>query len=250
MMTDMRELRALMERARKAGAQVDLTYDARAWGDEGRAIISTVRVQGMAGIGPYPMPAICAAERLREALAQLINEPQETLMNMEKNTHDERTGLREPIDVNPFADSLGVLYALGFVAVAIAAYRTGMRHVVGVLPLWAIVATILAAGCVLMHWAKWSEPVFLCPLAVVWTFQALWLVTVDSVNTIYPPIASVTPLADPVIVQWAIVASTIGFGAAAVFAHFKMLLLNQCEVAPPEQSESTVLVTHSVQVKP
>lgn len=72
MMTDTRELRALVERARKAGAQVDLTYDARARSDEGRAIISTVRVQGMAGIGPYPMPAICAAERLREALAQLI----------------------------------------------------------------------------------------------------------------------------------------------------------------------------------
>jgi hypothetical protein len=72
MMTDMRELRALVERARKAGAQIDLTYDARARSDEGRAIISTVRVQGMAGIGPYPMPAICAAERLREALAQPI----------------------------------------------------------------------------------------------------------------------------------------------------------------------------------
>lgn len=171
-------------------------------------------------------------------------------MNMEKNTHNERTGLREPIDVNPFVDSLGILYALGFVAVAIAAYRTGMRHVVGALPLWAIVATILAAGCVLMHWAKWSEPVFLCPLAVVWTFEALWLVTVDSVNTIYPPIASVTPLADPVIVQWAIVASTIGFGASAVFAHFKMILINQYEATAPERSESTTLATHSIQVKP
>ncbi|WP_080437409.1 hypothetical protein [Burkholderia ubonensis] len=171
-------------------------------------------------------------------------------MNMEKNAYDARTGSREPIDVNPFVDSLGILYALGFVAVAIAAYRTGMRHVLGVLPLWAIVATILAAGCVLMHWAKWSEPVFLCPLAVVWTFQALWLVTVDSVNTIYPRIASVTPLADPVIVQWAIVASTIGFGAAAVFAHFKVILINRCEVAAPEQSESTVLVKRSIEVKP
>ncbi|ONC41678.1 hypothetical protein AQ914_18500 [Burkholderia pseudomallei] len=71
-MTDMRELLELVERARNAGAEVDLTYDAHAWSEEGRSIISTVRVHGVAGIGPYPMPAISAAERLREAFAPLI----------------------------------------------------------------------------------------------------------------------------------------------------------------------------------
>ncbi|ONC41677.1 hypothetical protein AQ914_18495 [Burkholderia pseudomallei] len=171
-------------------------------------------------------------------------------MNMEQNNRGPNTGSPEPIDINPFADSLGILYALGFVALAIAAYRTGMRHVFGALPLWAIVASILAAGCVLMHWAKWSEPVFLCPLAVVWTFQALWLVTVDMVSSIYPPITSTTPLADPVIVQWAIVATTIGFGAAAVFAHFRMVLSNDSELLVAKHPENTALITSSVQAKP
>lgn len=125
---------------------------------------------------------------------------------------------------NPFTDSLGILYALSFVAVAIAGWRTGMRHVVGELPLWAVIAALLATGCVLMHAVRWSVAMYACPLAVAWAFLALAVLGADIGNRIYPKAASLTPLADPAVLQWGGIAMTVGFGAAAVFNHFHMLL--------------------------
>lgn len=61
------ELDTLIARARAAGATVTVTYDLAAKLDEGRDIIETVQVVGL-GIGPHPMSALGAAERLREAL--------------------------------------------------------------------------------------------------------------------------------------------------------------------------------------
>lgn len=219
-MTDNKELHALVAKAHKAGADVLVTYDQAAWINEGRKIIATVQVRGMKGIGPHPMPAIYAAERLRSVFGVLDQNGRQEA--------DPGTGDRSPAlsDINPFLDSLGIIYALSFVASAIAAWQTGMRHVFGALPLWAIVAAVVAAGCVLMHWAKWSEPVFACPLAVTWAFLALVLVLADSLNRIYPASADITPLANPMVLQWAIVACTVGFGATAVFSHFKMILNN------------------------
>ncbi|MBN3815223.1 hypothetical protein G3N57_00745 [Paraburkholderia sp. Se-20369] len=125
---------------------------------------------------------------------------------------------------NPFTDSLGILYAFSFVAVAIAGWRTGMRHVAGDLPLWAIIAALLATGCVLMHAVRWSVAMYACPLAVAWAFVALAMLGADIGNRIYPKAASLTPLANAAVLQWSGIAMTVGFGAAAVFDHFHMLL--------------------------
>ncbi|NLP65553.1 hypothetical protein [Paraburkholderia sacchari] len=125
---------------------------------------------------------------------------------------------------NPFTDSLGILYAISFVAVAIAGWRTGMRHVVGELPLWAVIAALLAAGCVLMHSVRWSAATYACPLAVAWAFLALAMLGADIGTRIYPNIASLTPLADAAVLQWGGIVMTIGFGGAAVLNHFQTLL--------------------------
>jgi hypothetical protein len=220
-MTNNKELHALVTRACDAGANVLVTYDHAARISEGRKIIATVQVQGVKGIGPYPMPAIRAAERLRD----VFGAPDMPDRAEHADTDKLARSATLP-DINPFTDSLGMIYALSFVAVAVSAWQTGMRHVFGMLPLWAIVAALLAAGCVLMHWAKWNEPVFACPLAVTWAFLALILVIADTVNRIDPATAEMTPLADPMVLQWATVACTVGFGAAAVFSHFKMILNN------------------------
>lgn len=68
-MTSNEELQKLVKRAREAGATVIVTHDAKALAEEGRQIISSVKVIGMKGCGPYPMPALAAAERLRELFA-------------------------------------------------------------------------------------------------------------------------------------------------------------------------------------
>lgn len=141
---------------------------------------------------------------------------------------------------NPFTDSLGILYALSFVAVAITGWHGGMRHAVGVLPLWAIIAAILAAGCVLMHSVRWMAAGFACPLAVTWAFLALDMLGADMASRVYPRIASVTRLADPAVLQWAGVVITIGFGAAAVLDHFQSLfdIWSESSVAPVDPSQS------------
>lgn len=127
---------------------------------------------------------------------------------------------------NPFTDPLGALYVLGFAAVGLAAYRTGMRGVIGVLPLWAVVASVLAAGCILVHWAKWGDPRIICPSAVVWAVQGLWLVFVDVLAECAPSIASITPIADPIVVQWSVPVASVGLGAWAVLLNFIMVLKN------------------------
>lgn len=219
-MTDNKELHALVEMAHNAGADVLVTYDQAERMSEGHKIIATVRIQGVKGIGAHPMPAIHAAERLRSVFGVVDRDDR---VVVDSGTVDRSLAV---VDINPFLDSLGIIYALSFVAVAVAAWQTGMRHAFGVLPLWAVVAAVVAAGCVLMHWAKWSEPVFACPLAVTWAFLALILVLADSLNRIYPASADITPLANPMVLQWSIVTCTVGFGAAAVFSHFKVILNN------------------------
>ncbi|TCK32051.1 hypothetical protein B0G84_9189 [Paraburkholderia sp. BL8N3] len=131
---------------------------------------------------------------------------------------------------NPFTDSLGILYALSFIAVALAGWHGGMRHAVGVLPLWAVIAAILAAGCVLMHSVRWMAATYACPLAVTWAFLAIDMLGADIASRIYPRVASLTPLADPAVLQWGGVVITVGFGAAAVLSHFQALFER---AAPP-----------------
>ena len=127
---------------------------------------------------------------------------------------------------NPFTDSLGILYALSFVAVAVAGWQSGLRHVLGALPLWAVIASLLAAGCVLMHAVRWGTAEYACPLGVAWAFLALLMVWADFGEHVYPRIAAITPLADFAVLQWGGVALTVGFGATSVFKHFEVLLLN------------------------
>lgn len=66
-MTNTNELNVLIAKARDNGATVLVSYDLEAE-LEGRQIIQTVQVVGIKGCGPFPMPAITAAERLRVAL--------------------------------------------------------------------------------------------------------------------------------------------------------------------------------------
>lgn len=75
-MTNREELRALIRRAEDAGAQIVVLYDFWAAADEGRAVISDVRVlktthPAFRDIGPGWMSNIAAAKRLREAVAKL-----------------------------------------------------------------------------------------------------------------------------------------------------------------------------------
>ena len=67
-MIDNQGLKNLVVAAVGAGARIVTTYDVSALRDEGREIIDTVTVSGVSGIGPHPMSAIAAAERLREFL--------------------------------------------------------------------------------------------------------------------------------------------------------------------------------------
>lgn len=66
-MTDTYELDSLIIRARSLGATVVIEYDAGALAKEGRQIYQTIQVSGLAGVGPYPMSPISAAETLRRA---------------------------------------------------------------------------------------------------------------------------------------------------------------------------------------
>jgi hypothetical protein len=157
-------------------------------------------------------------------------------MHHQKNpAHIERP-TKEP---NPFTDSLGILYALSFVAVAIAGWHAGMRHVLGALPLWAVIAALLAAGCVLMHSVRWSAATYACPLGVAWAFLAVVMLGADIGAHIYPRAALLTPLADLSVLQWAGVVMTVGFGAAAVFNHFEMLLQSHTVGAVPLSDEGS-----------
>lgn len=62
-----KELRALISKAEAMGATVKVGYDLDALISEGRSIISDLQVSGLKGCGPFPMPALAAAERLRDA---------------------------------------------------------------------------------------------------------------------------------------------------------------------------------------
>jgi len=66
--TDTKELLTLIAKAEARGAVVGVQYDETAFVEEGRKIITRVQVLGLKGIGPYPMDALSAAERLREAV--------------------------------------------------------------------------------------------------------------------------------------------------------------------------------------
>lgn len=58
------ELQQLIALARKAGAELDVTNEG------GSGLVATVQVKsGIRGIGPHPMSAMFACERLREAKA-------------------------------------------------------------------------------------------------------------------------------------------------------------------------------------
>lgn len=63
------ELKALIAKAEAAGATVSVDYDRDAFINEGREIVEFVTVQGLKGCGLYPMSALSAGERLRQALA-------------------------------------------------------------------------------------------------------------------------------------------------------------------------------------
>lgn len=69
MSTCNKELHALISKAEARGATVQVDYDMNALVSEGRSIICAIQVFGLKGCGPYPMPAITAAERLRELTA-------------------------------------------------------------------------------------------------------------------------------------------------------------------------------------
>ena len=74
-MTDDREIRILTEQIAQRGARVTLTFDSTALVREGRLTIETVQITGMPGVGPFPMGAIAAAEKMRALLA---NQPAPT----------------------------------------------------------------------------------------------------------------------------------------------------------------------------
>lgn len=66
--TDNTEIRSLIDRAVQRGASVTYSYDQELLAREGRTIIDTVQVLGLAGVGPHPMPVVTAAEVLRRVL--------------------------------------------------------------------------------------------------------------------------------------------------------------------------------------
>ncbi|WP_153785262.1 hypothetical protein [Pseudomonas sp. EMN2] len=62
------ELNRLIRRAEAKGALVQVTYDQAAQAEEGRWIIDSVSVIGLAGMSPFERPALDAGEHLRKAL--------------------------------------------------------------------------------------------------------------------------------------------------------------------------------------
>ncbi|WP_434598583.1 hypothetical protein M1D58_27370 (plasmid) [Pseudomonas sp. R4-76] len=69
MSTCNKELKTLISKAESMGATVQIGYDMNVLISEGRSIISDVQISNLKGCGPFPMPAITAAERLRELTA-------------------------------------------------------------------------------------------------------------------------------------------------------------------------------------
>ncbi|KAA0178800.1 hypothetical protein FX016_22980 [Cupriavidus gilardii] len=126
--------------------------------------------------------------------------------------------------INPFTDPVGLLFLCAFVAVAIAVWRGGSSPVIGTLPLWAVVASTVAAGCVLLHWIQSGDPELVCRLAVMWSFLACGMTVATIANRYLPAAAQSTPLLDLLALQWGIVAATITLGGTAVLAHFRLRL--------------------------
>lgn len=75
-MTSSDELKALCDLAKARGADISISFDSQAWIKEGRSIIDQVVVHsGIPGIGPHPMGAVAAAERLRDAKEKGLLDP-------------------------------------------------------------------------------------------------------------------------------------------------------------------------------
>lgn len=74
-MTSNQELNRLIDQIVARGGRVNCTYDSEAIVREGRLTIETVQITGMPGVGPFPMGAIAAAEKMRALLA---NQPAPT----------------------------------------------------------------------------------------------------------------------------------------------------------------------------
>lgn len=66
-MTDTQELNDLITSARARGAVVIVKYDDDLLAKEGRLVHESIQVSGLAGVGPYPMSPLSAAETLRRA---------------------------------------------------------------------------------------------------------------------------------------------------------------------------------------
>jgi len=62
------ELKALIERVRAMGAEVNVLYDTELVTREGRWIIDRVQIRGLGGCGPHPMSALSAAEKIRSLI--------------------------------------------------------------------------------------------------------------------------------------------------------------------------------------
>jgi len=62
------ELKALIERVRAMGAEVNVMYDTELVTREGRWVIDRVQIRGLGGCGPHPMSALSAAEKIRSLI--------------------------------------------------------------------------------------------------------------------------------------------------------------------------------------
>jgi hypothetical protein len=71
-MTSDQELLELIDFARLQGGTVEIQHDARAWAEEGRVLIGTVRIVGLPGIGQHPMAGLSAAEALRRYVGTVL----------------------------------------------------------------------------------------------------------------------------------------------------------------------------------
>lgn len=71
-MTNDQELRALISAARSRGVLVEVVHDQHASLAKGRDVIDMVRVAGVPGVGHHPMPAIAAAEALRQLVSSNV----------------------------------------------------------------------------------------------------------------------------------------------------------------------------------
>jgi len=70
-MTNSEELAWLIDRAKGAGAIVQVEHDAYLKKAEGRHVIDSIKISRLEGVGPGWMSAIYAAETLRRVLYQL-----------------------------------------------------------------------------------------------------------------------------------------------------------------------------------